>query len=1160
MKRFESLICILLINCMALCVRAQHQEPYWDFASNTQHWQVWGTPPQPNPQQQKKIKAVVTWDNQTGCQAKGSLKIDDNDESMGCYAISARLPLNSNELSGYRLVGKVRWEKSIPEVIAMFVTAEGAFKGSITTSDDSFSKLDKNGWSSFELLVPVGRIPVQATHVQLAVRSAPDYESRNAFTGIVWVDDVFWHRYSDKPMSLLPYMNRGLTDDAQGKGGWTNQGSNDLRGLTAREIKVQGLTFNLADPVANNNRAVIALKNNEPLEFAQKVDIPISPSRFSRLCLLHTAAWANDTSQPMGFVDFHYDDGQVSSVALHNGIELADWWGGGSVSKAYALPVEKPSPVRSEVLLFVGEVENPRPDTRVKQLTFRAGQTRSIWMILAANQATGPSQLQLTLSTRRDISDWLPFMPSVSKTSENSVDLSFLLDAPAGKHGTVQVNQAGHFQFEDGTPARFWATNIHSNLGLFPTHQQSEMIAQTLARIGCNLVRLHLLESALLRTDLPTSNTWVSDDKLERFDYLIKSLKDQGVYVMLDSITGLSSHHFKKADGVARFDQYYSHKSWAYYDPALRKMGHDFMHKLLTHTNRYTGNTLATEPAIAMALLINEQSVFWDWRLDTQPEHYKQELKKQYNQWLVDRYKNKKALAKAWQLPDGTTALKDDEDPVKGSVALSCDFVGDHLQQTLGQAIDPDATPSDALRASENVRFFQYLQTHFASEFTGKARELGARYPIMCTNIYYDMAELQTALPTRVVSQNAYWDHPHFNKTQGTVSMHNKPEVTINPLTRQRLTEAVIAGSRIANTALISTETDTMWPHEWRSSHMLLNAAYGALGKVDGLFMYAYAGGWGFDWDRFIQADAILKTSIQYNDPAVISSFMAGAFLYLRGDVSAANSVVRLQVPEQMTLAADGVSRARNASYPANYLPYVSRMELAFPGQQVSSLGQLGLVLEDSLASRSQDAAQQAVTLDRQLKAQGVIPPNTGIAQNKLISDTGQLVRDWGNQYMTINTPLSQGCTGFVGQQELKLDDLTITCQTSFATLMLSSLDNQPLATADRMFLIAIARADNTDNQLRFASLKTTPQDTKRGVYMSFDDVMHKGPVRIEPVHAGLTLKADGLTLTPLKQDMTADHQAKQFFIKSHDGLTTMQIGKQGVSAWYLVQRISKHK
>lgn len=39
------------------------------------------------------------------------------------------------------------------------------------------------------------------------------------------------------------------------------------------------------------------------------------------------------------------------------------------------------------------------------------------------------------------------------------VDVSFLLDAPAGKHGFVVVKD-GHLATEDGQRIRFWGVNI----------------------------------------------------------------------------------------------------------------------------------------------------------------------------------------------------------------------------------------------------------------------------------------------------------------------------------------------------------------------------------------------------------------------------------------------------------------------------------------------------------------------------------------------------------------------------------------------------------------------------------------------------------------------------------------------------------------------------
>ena len=42
---------------------------------------------------------------------------------------------------------------------------------------------------------------------------------------------------------------------------------------------------------------------------------------------------------------------------------------------------------------------------------------------------------------------------------EGALDFSWLLDAPAGRHGFVRTH-GGHFQFEDGTRARFIGFNL----------------------------------------------------------------------------------------------------------------------------------------------------------------------------------------------------------------------------------------------------------------------------------------------------------------------------------------------------------------------------------------------------------------------------------------------------------------------------------------------------------------------------------------------------------------------------------------------------------------------------------------------------------------------------------------------------------------------------
>ena len=75
------------------------------------------------------------------------------------------------------------------------------------------------------------------------------------------------------------------------------------------------------------------------------------------------------------------------------------------------------------------------------------------------------------------------------------IDISYLFEEekPAGKHGFLTV-QGERFVFEDGTPVRFWGTNLNSG-ACFPEKDYAEKLAKRLAAYGCNLVRLHQMDS-----------------------------------------------------------------------------------------------------------------------------------------------------------------------------------------------------------------------------------------------------------------------------------------------------------------------------------------------------------------------------------------------------------------------------------------------------------------------------------------------------------------------------------------------------------------------------------------------------------------------------------------------------------------------------------------
>jgi hypothetical protein len=84
-----------------------------------------------------------------------------------------------------------------------------------------------------------------------------------------------------------------------------------------------------------------------------------------------------------------------------------------------------------------------------------------------------------------------PFVISYD-AQDNASSMAHLLDAPAGKHGFVRVEN-GRF-VNDAGPVRLHATNLTGPAN-FPTHEQADKLAARLARFGINCVRLHYFDA-----------------------------------------------------------------------------------------------------------------------------------------------------------------------------------------------------------------------------------------------------------------------------------------------------------------------------------------------------------------------------------------------------------------------------------------------------------------------------------------------------------------------------------------------------------------------------------------------------------------------------------------------------------------------------------------
>ena len=131
---------------------------------------------------------------------------------------------------------------------------------------------------------------------------------------------------------------------------------------------------------------------------------------------------------------------------------------------------------------------------------------------------------------------------------DNASSMAHLLDAPAGKHGFIRVED-GRF-VNDAGPVRLHATNLTGPAN-FPTHEQADKLAARLARFGINCVRLHYFDAEYGNfmteketgifgkggslpdafTADPTVPIPFAPEQVDRQDYLIAALKRRGIYV-----------------------------------------------------------------------------------------------------------------------------------------------------------------------------------------------------------------------------------------------------------------------------------------------------------------------------------------------------------------------------------------------------------------------------------------------------------------------------------------------------------------------------------------------------------------------------------------------------------------------------------------------------
>ncbi len=205
--------------------------------------------------------------------------------------------------------------------------------------------------------------------------------------------------------------------------------------------------------------------------------------------------------------------------------------------------------------------------------------------------------------------EWIPLDAEQEIVAGSALDFSHLVpwEAPAGKLGRVVANADGHFVFTDapGKPVRFYGVNLCFT-GQYLPHEQADLLATRLQRLGYNAVRVHHYESELV--DRAAPGVALRADQLDKLDYLFAALKARGIYVTTDLYVSRpvpAAAVYDGATGQLGMDEF------KYLVPVNARAYENYLtfaRQLLGHVNPYTKLTWAEDPTLAWISLINENN------------------------------------------------------------------------------------------------------------------------------------------------------------------------------------------------------------------------------------------------------------------------------------------------------------------------------------------------------------------------------------------------------------------------------------------------------------------------------------------------------------------------------------------------------------------------
>lgn len=334
--------------------------------------------------------------------------------------------------------------------------------------------------------------------------------------------------------------------------------------------------------------------------------------------------------------------------------------------------------------------------------------------------------------------------------------------------------------------------------------------------------------------------------------------------------------------------------------------------------------------------------------------------------------------------------------------------------------------------------FLSHREHLFNAQMLRHLRSMGVSIPIATTNYWSGCSAF--SLPS--LAEGDIIDVHSYGEAE---------TLSVNPRYNAHYL-SIIGGAQLADRPLSISEWNVFYPAKDRFTSPMQMAALASLQGWDAPMMFVYA-------NNPVSKRPQIQPGVTYNDPAITAVIPAAAVAFRRGDIRPAelHYVLRL-TPEQL------FNRRLDAASSATIRTLVerSRISLALPDTR-----ELGWDRATSIPS-------EALILDDPDKDH--LPPD----QTFVESDTGELQRDWVRGRMTIQTERTIAASGWMEGERVELGPVSVEVDNPKATVVLTSLDGEPITRSRRILLTLIARATLGEDKKTFHSEPITGRVTLR--------------------------------------------------------------------------------